>query len=136
MDRLEPAVAAAAQEAEAILVIDDEASVREAASGALRYFGYVPLEASSAEAGLELLRAHLRRVSLVLLDVSMPGMGCRRCIEELRRLAPELPVVLVSGFGEPAEELTGPDPQVRGFLAKPFRLRDLESQIRAALHSA
>jgi two-component system, cell cycle sensor histidine kinase and response regulator CckA len=117
----------------AILIIDDEAVVREAASGALSYLGYTALEASSAEEGLEILRRNGARVLLVILDVSLPGMGSRLCLERLREMAPGVRVVLVSGLLDPSEYVADGEPQVCGFLPKPFRIVDLQRQIRAAL---
>jgi DNA-binding NtrC family response regulator len=130
-------VEASARAGGAVLIIDDEEVVRAAASEVLRYLGYQTLDAPSAEAGLEILRARRSGVVLVILDVSMPGMGCKSCLEELRRLDPHLPVLLASGRMELPEAFGDePSTQVRGFLPKPFRLRDLQQQIRAAIAGA
>jgi two-component system nitrogen regulation response regulator NtrX len=80
-----------------ILIIDDEASIRESLSGILSDEGFVPLAAPGAEAGLALLEEE--RVDLVLLDIWMPGLDGMEALKRIKELYPDLPVIMISGHG-------------------------------------
>lgn len=90
-----------------ILVIDDDDAVRETFIAALDYRDYLPAGAASGKAGLE--SASAERPDLVFLDLNMPGMSGVETLSALRRLYPDLPIYLVTGFYgeflEPLKEL-------------------------------
>ena len=79
-----------------ILIIDDEASIREALSGILADEGYTPLTAASGEEGLLLLDE--KNISLILLDIWMPGMDGLEVLYQIKKRF-ELPVIMISGHG-------------------------------------
>jgi two-component system nitrogen regulation response regulator NtrX len=79
-----------------ILIIDDEAPIREALAGILTDEGYRPLAAASAEAGLELIAN--QPVNLVLLDIWMQGMDGLDALKLIRQQY-QLPVIMISGHG-------------------------------------
>jgi two-component system cell cycle sensor histidine kinase/response regulator CckA len=112
-----------------ILVVDDEPTVRDVLVGLLGALGY---QVDCAASGEEALERCDERYDLVLLDVTMPGMGGRAALRALRERWPRLPVLLTSGYDE-NEALRslgadGPD----GFLQKPFTARVLAAQVEAA----
>lgn len=117
--------------AKVILLVDDEASIRAMAEEGLPLFGYEVLTASSGEEALEVFAEHRTRIALVVLDLLMPGMGGERCFEELKRIAPEVKVILTSGRSVPTKLLE----RASGLLAKPFSLRSLVEAIEKALGS-
>lgn len=80
-----------------ILVIDDEAGIRESLAGILADEGFAPLTAANGEAGLTLLETE--QVDLVLLDIWMPGIDGMEVLARLKELQPRLPVVMISGHG-------------------------------------
>ena len=80
-----------------ILIIDDEAAIRETLSGILGDEGFVPLSAGSAEEGLQLLDE--KDVDLVLLDIWLPGMDGMEGLRTIRQRFAHLPVIMISGHG-------------------------------------
>ena len=80
-----------------ILVIDDEAAIRDSLKMTLEYEGYEFIGAATGQEGLAL--AERDAPDLVLLDVKMPGMDGIEVLERLRHMNESLPVVVVSGHG-------------------------------------
>jgi len=125
--RREPARAAGGR----VLVIDDDASVRDATSHLLGLIGHDVLTASSGHEGLRLYREHADEIAFVLVDLSMPHFDGRRTLEALRCVTPDAGVILMSGYELPEEdEGLLRDPRVER-LAKPFTRAHLERAIDA-----
>ena len=73
-------------------------------------------------------------IACVLLDLTMPGLDGRETLARLRRLRPDLPVILTSGYDATEVDATPSVPRTEaGFLAKPFRPQDLLDAIRSVL---
>jgi CheY-like chemotaxis protein len=85
----------------------------------------VALLAQSGEEGIELLRHHRDRVDLVLLDLTMPGLGGVETCRRLREVEPTLPVILSSGFAEEEAIAQLREMDLSGFLQKPYLVGDL-----------
>jgi len=108
-----------------ILVVDDEAHVRAVTSGMLRRAGNTVLLAEHGAEAVALLGDDPGAVDLVLLDMTMPGLGGSETLERIRELRPDLPVLLSSGYGpEQSAHLVNRDPRC-AFLAKPYRREQL-----------
>jgi len=105
-----------------VLVVDDEANVRDVTSSMLTEFGYRVVAVESGEAAVACLRAEPARFDVVLCDVMMPGLSGSDTIRALRALRPQLHIVLMSGFlaTDSTIELDASD--YAGFLEKPFDL--------------
>src|SRR5437764_13865636 len=80
-----------------ILVIDDEAAIRDSLKMTLEYEGYEFVGAATGQEGLAL--AEREAPDLVLLDVKMPGMDGLEVLDRLRAMSETLPVVVISGYG-------------------------------------
>jgi PAS domain S-box-containing protein len=113
-----------------VLVVDDEAVVRETASNMLRRVGLEPLPAASGQEAIDLLRQRGDAVSLVLLDMTMPGMSGAETLEELRRVRPDVKVLLSSGYSDVEVERHFGGKVVQGFLQKPYELSTLIERLR------
>ncbi len=103
-----------------VLVVDDEAAIRQVARLTLEHIGYTVLEAAGVQEAISVFKAHMDEIDIVLLDVTMPdGSGVTAC-EKIRELRPDVPVVLSSGFDEreAAGRFSG-DPRT-AFLPKPY----------------
>ncbi|MFQ5349598.1 MAG: response regulator, partial [Thermoanaerobaculia bacterium] len=79
---------------EYVLVVDDEPAVRHLLDSQLDYLGYAHRTARSAEQALDTLRRH-HGALLVLSDVQMPGVGGVELLNELRRIDPDIQVIMV-----------------------------------------
>jgi PAS domain S-box-containing protein len=123
-------------EAETILVIDDEEIVRSTADSALRRLGYNVITAADGSRGVELLREQGQSIRLVLLDLSMPGVSGEETMREIRKIRPDVPVVLSSGYSEAYALRRFEDQQLAGFLQKPYTGRTLALRVREAIGRA
>lgn len=80
-----------------ILIVDDEAGIRDTVSEVLEDEGYLPVAAENGEAALRILQT--RRIELVLLDIWLPGMGGMEILEKICEQYPSVTVVIISGHG-------------------------------------
>jgi PAS domain S-box-containing protein len=118
---------------EHILLMEDEAAVSEIARDALTELGYTVSLAPDGLTGVEMYKARQATVDLVLLDMNMPLMGGREAFEQLRALRPDLPIIILTGYGERVVEASAFPGVVNGFMQKPFQIEDLALRIRQAL---
>lgn len=112
-------------EGEKILVIDDEEFLRELAKDMLTKNGYQVVTAGSGEAGLSLYRENSAGISLIILDLIMPGMGGKHCLEEILSFNPNAKVVISSGYS--VDDPSSDDILKRafGFIQKPYNFRKM-----------
>jgi PAS domain S-box-containing protein len=115
-----------------VLVVEDEEGVREVVRRMLERLGFQVITAEDGIAALERLQAHQGAIAAVLLDLSMPRMTGQEALHEIRRLRPDVPVVLMSGYTEQevASKLLDSVGGATGFLQKPFLPEDLTSVLR------
>ncbi len=108
-----------------ILVIDDEPSVRNIARAMLERLGFQVVLAEGGRAGVEIVRTQGRRLTAVLLDLTMPGERGDDVFAAIRRVLPSLPILVSSGWHE-SEAIPRLGASSRcGFLQKPYATRDL-----------
>jgi CheY-like chemotaxis protein len=113
-----------------ILVVDDDSAVRIAFSILLEALGHFPTAVSSGEAALEAIEGGAE-ADLVILDLSMPGLGGAGTLPRLRELRPALSVILATGRADQnAVELVESLPGVR-IMEKPFNREELEAALEA-----
>ncbi|HTH48162.1 MAG TPA: ATP-binding protein, partial [Candidatus Limnocylindria bacterium] len=117
---------------ETILVIDDEADVREVLAAVLRKFGYRVLVAESGDAGVELCRQHREDVRVVVTDMMMPGMQGAEVIRQVRTTTPGVGIVAMSGMMEVQQEISEEAGRFV-FLAKPMRGEDVVAAVQSVL---
>ena len=116
-----------------VLVIDDEAPVREIAAQLIATFGFNVTTASNGREGVERFQEDPRSFDLVFLDLTMPGFDGEETLAALRKLYPEVRVILASGYSENERvtALAHGGPLV--FLPKPFTRRRLQEKLREIL---
>ena len=119
-----------------ILVVDDEADIRELIGGLLEDDGYEPREAGDADAALAAIRA--RKPSLVILDVWLQGsrLDGIELLDEFRKLDPGLPVIVISGHGTIETAVAAIRKGAYDFLEKPFKSDKLLLTVKRALEAS
>ncbi len=115
---------------ETILMVDDEASIITFVSKALTLFGYTFLSASSGEAALEIIHSQKTPIDLVLLDINMPGMGGQQCLRKITEMAPDLKVIVSSGYSDDPIISTCLASGAVSYLKKPYKIPTMLTLIR------
>jgi len=128
-----PPVVRSAVPTGSILLVDDEPDILEATAELLAAMGF---KVDSAGDGLEAVaqfQANPEDYSLVLMDLTMPRMDGREALQALRSLAPELKVVLCSGFNESDVAGDFSSANLSGFLQKPYTFQMLKDVVEKAM---
>jgi len=116
-----------------ILLIDDEEVVRETASEMLATEDLKVLTAESGADGVAIYRDRGAEIDLIILDLSMPGMSGEETYRELRKIDPDVRVVLSSGFGEDEATRRFAGLGLQGFIQKPYNPQVLIDEIQRRL---
>jgi two-component system nitrogen regulation response regulator NtrX len=117
---------------ERILIVDDEAGIRESVGGILSDEGFEVLEASDSDSAMTAL-SQIGTVDLVLLDIAMPGRDGVATLKELRKRWPEIPVVMMSGHGTVETAVRTTRLGAFDFIEKPLSVDKLLLTVRHAL---
>ncbi len=118
---------------EIILVVEDEANLRQLIRQALLNLGYTVLDAPDGERALQRVAEHHGPVDLLLTDVVMPGMSGKSLAEKLVQVQPDLKVLFMSGYTENAIAHHSVLVPGTAFLQKPFSLTAMAAKIREVL---
>lgn len=116
-----------------ILIVDDEAPVREAGRAMLEHLGHEVLEAASGREALEIYAAHRDAIAVVLLDLSMPEMSGERTLELLRANDPTVRVLVWTGYDLTSRQEQADALPADGYLSKPCTPAQLGEAVQAAL---
>ena len=120
---------------ETILLVDDETNIRELAVEVLSRQGYRVVTAGTGEEALEVYGAPNSGIDLVILDISMPGMGGRQCLERLMEMNPEVKVIISSGYSLGGRLSDAINLGAAAFIPKPFSPKDMLATVRKVLDS-
>ena len=116
-----------------ILVVDDDEGVLELARETLRRCGLRTLTAVDGRSGVEAFAENPGSIDAVLLDRTMPGLTGEEVVAELRKIDPNVRIVLASGYSEERASVDFHSNDLAGFLQKPFVPEELVARIREAL---
>jgi nitrogen-specific signal transduction histidine kinase len=117
-----------------ILVVDDEAMVRNMARATLEHYGYNVVEADNGEAAVGIFEGRSSAINAVILDLTMPVMSGESTLSHLRRINPAVPVVLSSGFNEAEATRRFNGEELAGFLQKPYTALALAERVKCVLN--
>ena len=113
-----------------MLVVDDDEGVRELLDATLRRAGLSVLLARDGREGVDLFRSHADEIRAVVLDRTMPDIGGEDAFDEIRRIRPDVRIMLISGYSEERAAWHFIDKGLDAFLHKPFEPRVLLERIR------
>lgn len=119
-----------------ILIVDDEPGVRTVLQLFLQRSGYATLLADGGAQALDLIRGSGRRVSVVLLDLTMPDRSGEDVFRDIRQIAPRLPVIIMSGYNAKAALPPELIADLAGLLTKPFEKSELLRLLQQVLRPA
>jgi len=119
---------------ETILIVDDEELIGDLGKRILSGAGYTVLMANNGEEALEIYSKKMSDISLVLLDLIMPGMGGERCLRELLKMAPRARVLVASGYSASGPVKQTLEKGAKGFVSKPFQMKQLLHAVRKVLN--
>jgi CheY-like chemotaxis protein len=128
-----PAAGRPRGEGETVLVVDDEAPIREIARRTLEKFGYRVLLASDGAEAVALYRQYQADIAVVFTDMMMPLMDGAATIQQLVRLNPEVRIIGASGLTADAQAAGAAAARVMSFLPKPYSAEALLAAVKAAL---
>jgi CheY-like chemotaxis protein len=120
---------------ETILYVDDEQSILETGKETLSSYGYEVVTAENGEQALEVYSAQKDTISLVIMDLIMPGKGGKKCLIDLLKINDNAKVLITSGYSssQQTEDLTKTG--AAGFINKPYKPDELLLSIRKILDS-
>ncbi len=113
-----------------VLVVDDDATVREVVVAYLQQAGHETVEALDGPSAVDAAHAG---VDLVVLDVMLPGFDGLEACRRIRREQPDLPIVMLSALGEQEDRIVGLDHGADDYLGKPFSPRELVLRVASLL---
>ena len=111
-----------------VMVVDDDAAVRQVTVEMLKDLGYQTAHATGATEALTLLAQLAEPPDIVLLDYAMPGMNGLQLARRLRERGLSVPIALVTGYAELADSEGSANP-LDALLRKPFTIRELDSTL-------
>ena len=118
---------------ETILLVDDEDIIINVDRKLLKQLGYKVLIAKDGAKALKIFDARHRQIDLVLLDIVMPDMGGAEVYDRMKRIKPDVKVLVSSGYGIDGQARKMMQDGCSGFIQKPFKMKQLDRQIREIL---
>ena len=118
---------------ETLLLVDDEAPVRTLGSEMLELAGYTVLTAANGREALDAYGRHKNEISSVILDLVMPEMSGKKCLEELLTIDPNVRILIASGYSANGSTKDALESGATGFISKPFDLKQILSAVRRSL---
>lgn len=129
----EASIAKTLRGTETVLLVEDEAALRDLTSSVLQACGYTVLEAKNGGEALDISQHHEGQIHLLLTDVVMPGISGRVLADQLLQLRPQIKVVYMSGYTGQTVGAHGILDPGSLFLQKPFTREALGLKLRSAL---
>jgi two-component system KDP operon response regulator KdpE len=117
-----------------VLVVEDDAGIRQSLFETLGALGFAVGEASDGEEAL--VRLRMVNYNAVLLDINMPGMGGKEACRRISQDYPGLPILMLTVRDDKADIVEALDAGASDYITKPFRIGELTARLRAVLRRA
>ncbi|MGO9117536.1 MAG: PAS domain S-box protein [Desulfomonilaceae bacterium] len=118
---------------ETVLLVEDEDLLSDLGSRILTKHGYTVLKATNGREALDVFEKERSQISLVILDLIMPEMGGTECLKEILKIDPQVNVLVASGYSGDASVKETLQIGAKGFVSKPFRVKELLRDVRRVL---
>ncbi len=118
---------------ETILFVDDEEMIIDVGKQLLEKLGYKVLTAESGKEAIEIYNEKKENIHMVILDMVMPGIGGGETYDKLKKICPDIKVLLSSGYSINGKATEILDRGCTGFIQKPFNIKDLSQKLREIL---
>jgi CheY-like chemotaxis protein len=122
-----------ATDAGVVLLVDDEPTIRAVLSQGLENAGFKVIEAVDGVDGFGAFVRHRSSISVVLLDLTMPRMNGDEVFSEIHKVAPEVPVILMSGYSKSEATQALSDTGLAAFLSKPCSIKEALAVVHKAM---
>ena len=119
-----------------ILLIDDEKQLLDIVQTMLEEMGFSVITASGGKEGLKSFRKYVNQLSMVILDFSMPDMTGKEVFNEIKKHAPQIPILIATGYGEEIELQELKSSGVNHIITKPFTFEQLKKKITSVLNES
>jgi two-component system, cell cycle sensor histidine kinase and response regulator CckA len=116
-----------------ILLVDDEEMILTVAEEMVKALGYNAITAKGASLAIDTFRENHEKISMVILDLIMPGMGGGEVFDKLRQIDPKAKILLASGYSINGEASSIMNRGCKGFIQKPFNIQELSKKINEVL---
>jgi PAS domain S-box-containing protein len=118
---------------ETILLVDDEELISNLGERILTKAGYTVLTACNGKEALAIYRKERSRIALVILDLIMPEMGGKQCLEEILKITPRIKVLIASGYSANTSSKEALQGGAKGFVNKPYDMHSMLRTVRDVL---
>ena len=118
---------------ETVLFVDDEDMIIEVAGELFEQLGYNVLTAKNGKEAIELYEENKEHIDIVLLDMIMPDMSGSDTYDKMRKINPDIKVLLSSGYSINGQATEIMDRGCNGFIQKPFKMKELSQKLREIL---
>ena len=118
---------------ETILFVDDEKGIVEVGKLILQRLGYQVITAQGGREAIEIFKQRKNEIDLVILDMIMPGMSGSDTFNVLKELCPDAKIILSSGYSINGQAKSILERGCRGFIQKPFSMKELSTRLRQVL---
>ncbi len=118
---------------ETVLFVDDDDDIRKIGEKILQKFGYHVVTASDAEEALDVYRKRYKEIDIIIIDFIMPGMGGKRCLEEIIMINPRVKAIIATGYFFSKAEMAGIEALAERLIKKPYKSKDILRAVRSIL---
>lgn len=117
-----------------VLVVDDEVAIADMVHALLEQMGYTVTHQSSSRATLDIFRAQPDAFDVVITDQTMPELTGLQLAEALRRIRPQVPIILMTGYSDILYDEQALKSSISALIMKPLQIHDLHKAIQNVLH--